>query len=74
MTTRKFIIFIVILACVLLVPIGQLAVKEKVESKEFVTGVYGKFCYKSGCEDGRIKKKIYYSTLSECGKPLKNIC
>lgn len=38
----------------------------------FVTGIYSKYCYQSGKENKNIKVKIYYESLSNCGKPLKS--
>lgn len=40
-------------------------------NKRYVTGEYSKYCYNVGEENGNIKKKIYYETLSACAKPLK---
>lgn len=38
----------------------------------FVTSVYSQYCYFNGSENGNIKVKIYYESLIQCGKPLKN--
>lgn len=60
-----------IFTAILLVPIGKLAIVEKAESKNYVTGRYGKYCYVTGRENGNIKYPEYYSSLELCGKPLK---
>lgn len=43
---------------------------KKAGGDNYVTGEYAKYCYKEGNEHPSIKDKMYYKTLSDCGKPL----
>ena len=42
-----------------------------VESREYTSSKYSKYCYFKGEENKNIKTKVYYKTLEECKKPLK---
>lgn len=43
-----------------------------IDSYRFVSSTYSKYCYLSTKEVNKnIKNRLYYSTLAECGKPLK---
>jgi len=41
--------------------------------QNYVTGKYALYCYEKGYEHANIKHKLYFDSLEECGKPLKNI-
>lgn len=44
---------------------------ELIQSKNYVTGAYAKYCYVNGHVNSNIKKRLYYSNLSDCGKSLR---
>lgn len=69
---HKVTVLIAVIACGFLVPVMKFQIEKQAENKEYVTGWSAGFCYRSGCEDSRIKEKVYFSSLELCGKPLKD--
>ncbi len=54
-----------------LVLIGKVAVTSVAQSHSYYSSKYSKYCYPRTIANYSIKKKIYYPSLEECGKPPK---
>lgn len=65
-------ILISIFLFLIVVPLFNYVSMSMKSKHSFITSAYSKYCYKNGSENKNIKVPIYYESLTECGKPMKN--
>lgn len=53
------------------IPVAKYAVDEVLNSRNYVTSRYSKYCYRNGMEGATMKDKEYYADPADCGKEIR---